>query len=173
MLHEAYNILVSGSYLYKLSWRLECQLADAEDALQEAYLSLMDCTFVTLEAAKIALMGRTKGRLINGFRRNETISEKAEQIKDYLLDISFLGWYDWNTTSLTEAESKVLGYILDGTRPADIAKALKVSKAAISKTLKKIAVKVQVEEVSVKVGNMTLTEDAIINKIDKDLALSI
>ena len=169
MLNKAYSTVVSQSYISRMSWRFECQPCDVEDAIHEAYLSLLEEHFANITAAKIALMGRTKGRLINQFRHNETISEKADSLKDYLLDISFLSWYDWDTTSLTDNESKVLGYILEGTRPADIAKIFSVSKAAISKMMKKIGVKCKVEEVTIKTGSMTLTEDMIINKIDMDL----
>jgi DNA-directed RNA polymerase specialized sigma24 family protein len=153
---------------------------DYQDAIQSAMLEFIEKgkTFETVEAAKIAINSRAKSRLIDRYRRNDTISEKAGSLKSYIFDssageIKFTAKKQKYTACLSTKQVQVFELLIQGNSRNDICKALNMKKAALSRLISRVLEIIKAEELvdyfqydSYPTGRVGYSENAIVHHLD-------
>ena len=117
--------------------------ANAQDSFQQAYIELMNKEFESVELAKRAIKRRMKSRLIDRYRKNDTINDKAGNLKSYIFDssageIKFKAKKEKYTACLTSKQAEIFELLLSGFSRNDICKMVEIKKAGLSRIISRI-----------------------------------
>jgi DNA-directed RNA polymerase specialized sigma24 family protein len=154
--------------------------ADYQDAIQAAMLEFLEKrnSFETVEAAKAAINTRAKSRLIDRYRKNDTISEKAGNLKSYIFDssageIKFTANKKKYTACLSDKQCQVFELLINGNSRNDICKKLNMKKAALSRLISRVLEIIKAESLvdyfqydSFPTGRIGYSENAIVHHLD-------
>ena len=153
---------------------------DYQDAVHAAILEFLEKgnSFETVEAAKAAINTRAKSRLIDKYRRNDTVNEKAGNLKSYMFDssageIKFTAKKQKYTACLSDKQCRVFELLIKGNSRNDICKALNMKKAALSRLISRVLEIIKAESLvdyfqydSYPTGRIGYNENALVFHMD-------
>jgi len=153
---------------------------DFQDAVHTAMVELMEkgTKFENVDAAKAAINTKAKSRLIDRYRRNDTINEKAGDLKSYIFDtsvgeIKFTAKKQKYVACLSDKQCQVFELLINGNSRNDICKALNMKKAALSRLISRVLEIIKAESLveffqydSYPTGRIGYSENAIVHHLD-------